>query len=501
MLFNSVDYIIFFPAVAVIYYCLPHGVRWAWLLVSSCFFYLMFAPWFIVPLLAAGLFVYAMALLVERGTGRQGLFYGMGIAAPLVMLAVLKYAPFFDAAISQAAGLLHLNYPRHILDWIVPAGISYYTLHCISYIVDVRRRTCSAERHAGIFMLYLAFFPKIIAGPIERPRFLQQFREKRGADYGMITGGLKLMALGYFKKLVIADRAGVIVNEVYGNPDHYLGVHILLATLLFAVQVYADFSGYTDIARGSAGVLGFRLTENFSRPYGARSLAEFWQRWHISLTSWLRDYIYIPLGGNRVTAMKRYRNIFLTFLASGLWHGAGMTYIVWGALHGLFMISGMAIKKFRDAVSRLSRLERLPRLTAALGTLGTGTLVCIAWIFFRAESLAVAFALVRRIGCGTFDFMAALASGNDPFLKKVTDIAHKNVILGFSRDTYRPEMLILFLSLCGFWLMSRKGPSVDVIEALSVKGAVARWLLYALLIVVILCFGMFTQEQFIYFRF
>jgi hypothetical protein len=199
--------------------------------------------------------------------------------------------------------------------------------------------------------------------------------------------------------------------------------------------------------------------------------------------------------------MKRYRNIFLTFLASGLWHGAGMNYIAWGALHGLFIIGGLATGKFRDAASGRLRLDRLPRLKAALGTLGTGTLVCFAWIFFRAESLAVAFTLVRRIGSGTLDFMAALVSGNVPFLKKVTDIAHKNVILGFSRDTYRPEMLILFLSLCGFWLMSRKGPSADVIETLSGKGPVARWLIYALLIVVILCFGMFTQEQFIYFRF
>jgi alginate O-acetyltransferase complex protein AlgI len=501
MLFNSIDYIIFFPAVAIIYYCLPHAFRWAWLLASSCFFYMMFAPWFIIPLLVPGLFVYGMAFLIGRGTGRQGLYFGMGLAAPLVLLALFKYSPFFDSAIAQAATLLHLNYPHHIIVWIVPAGISYYTLHCISYIVDVRRRSCEPERHAGIFILYLVFFPKIIAGPIERPHLLDQFRERHPVDYRMITGGLKLMALGYFKKLVIADRAGMIVNEVYGHPEHYLGVHILLATLLFALQIYADFSGYTDIARGSAGVLGFRLTENFNRPYASLSLPDFWRRWHISLTSWLRDYVYIPMGGNRVPAIRRYCNIFITFLASGLWHGAGMTYIAWGGLHGLSMIAGMVTMKFRDALARMAGLDRLPRLHALVRTAVTCALVCFAWTFFRAESLAEAFALIHRIADGTVDVIAALFNSDTAYLKTVTDIARKNTILGFSRETYRPEILVLSLSTAGLWFINKIGSAGNVAEALSKYSVFFRWLLYSLLIVVILYFGMFTQEQFIYFRF
>lgn len=501
MLFNSFDYIIFFPPVAVIYYCLPHAFRWAWLLASSCFFYMMFAPWFIVPLLVSGLFVYGMAFLIGQGTGRRGLYFCMGLAVPLALLALFKYTPFFDSAIAQAATLLHLNYPHHIIGWIVPAGISYYTLHCISYIADVRRRVCKPERHAGIFILYLVFFPKIIAGPIERPLLLDRFRERHTVDYRMITGGLKLMALGYFKKLVIADRAGMIVNEVYGHPDHYLGVHILLATLLFALQIYADFSGYTDIARGSAGVLGFRLSENFSRPYSSLSLTDFWRRWHISLTSWLRDYVYIPMGGNRVPVIKRYLNIFITFLASGLWHGAGMTYIAWGGLHGLFMIVGMATVKFRDALSRRAGLDRMPRLQTLLKTTVTCALICFAWIFFRAESIADAFDFIHRIAYGTVDIIAALINNDTAYLKTVTDIARKNTILGFSRETYRPEILILTLSAAGLWLINKKGTAGDVVDALSRSSVFLRWLVYTLLIVVILYFGMFTQEQFIYFRF
>ncbi|MBN2157998.1 MAG: MBOAT family protein [Spirochaetes bacterium] len=358
-----------------------------------------------------------------------------------------------------------------------------------------------AERHFGMLVLSLLFFPRIVAGPIERPDFIRQFHEKHAPDYLQITGGIKLIAWGFFKKLVIADRAGMVVSEVYGHQDHYPGIYFILATLLFAVQVYSDFSGYTDIARGSAGVFGLRLSENFGNPYGAKSLSEFWRRWHISLTTWLRDYVYIPAGGNRAGMPAKYRNILGVFFISGMWHGPGLTYIAWGIFHGLLMAIGVWTRSMRTTVTRLIRLDRHHGLHDFLKKTTTCFLVCCGWIFFRSESLSQSFSIIRRILIGIADVTSSLLTWDMVRLKDMSDIARNNTILGFSRDTYRPEMLILALSIVVLWLFQKAREKFDVWETLSHKALLVRWSFYALLTAGILFFGMFTKEQFIYFRF
>ena len=391
MLFNSIEFIIFFPVVAVIFYLLPRKWRWAWLLASSCWFYVTSIPWFIIPLFSLILVEYITAIYIERwrkdNSIKSRLLLIIGIIFPLIFLFLFKYMSFFNTAAGEVARIFHLNYPRIIVNLIIPLGISYYTLHHISYVIEVYRGAQRAERHFGIYTLYISFFAKIIAGPIERPNLLQQFHEMHDPEYREITDGLRLMIFGFFKKLVIADRVGIVVNEVYDHLNYYHGIYYIVATILFAVQVYCDFSGYSDIAQGSAKVLGIRLMDNFNRPYGASSILEFWRRWHISLTSWLRDYCYIPLGGNRVVKWRWYYNLFITFFVSGIWHGASWNFIGWGVLHGLYVLFGLWSRNIRSKLIRLIGLDKWPRFHKGIQVSVTCILVCFAWIFFSGGIL------------------------------------------------------------------------------------------------------------------
>jgi len=354
----------------------------------------------------------------------------------------------------------------------------------MSYAVDVYRRHIPAEKNFLRYMLYVTFFPQLVAGPIERaPNLLPQFYRPCGFDYERMTEGLKLMLWGLFKKVVIADRLAIYVNQVYGNPADYHGAPLILATYFFAFQVYCDFSGYTDIAIGGARVLGFNLMENFNRPFFAKSIPEFWQRWHISLSTWFKDYLYIPLGGSRVAPGRWRLNLFLVFVASGFWHGANWTFILWGALHGFYVLCSIATRDLRQRLTAFLRLDQAPTIQKCLRVLITFHLFVFSLIFFRANSLADAWLVVRRV----LEFRPAQLFSFAP--------------LGLSPQFGRYHMALALLSIFLLevtHLLQRRG---DLIPVLAQRPTGVRWAVYYALMFGIIFFGVLEANQFIYFQF
>ena len=340
MLFNSFNFFIFFPVVTTLYFLLPHRFRWALLLGASCFFYISFIPAYILILALTILVDYYAVIQIDKSQGRRRkLFLIFSIVITCVILFIFKYFNFFNSNISSLAAFLHWNYPIKYLNIILPIGLSFHTFQSLSYVIEVYRGNQKPEKHFGIYALYVMFYPQLVAGPIERPQnLLHQFWEKHSFDYENARTGLMMMLWGLFKKVVIADRLSVYVNAVYDHPHQFTGLPVILATIFFAFQIYCDFSGYSDIAIGAARVMGFRLMTNFSYPYSSQSIGEFWKRWHISLSTWFKDYVYISLGGNRVSIRRLYFNLLITFLISGLWHGANWTFVIWGGLNGLYLI-------------------------------------------------------------------------------------------------------------------------------------------------------------------
>ena len=306
MLFNSFTFLIFFPVVVTIYFVIPHRFRWAWLLAASCYFYMAFIPVYLLILLFTIAIDYAAGILIENAEGRRRkVWLIMSIIANVGVLAVFKYFNFFSANANAIAEVFHWPYEFPILGIILPIGLSFHTFQAMSYTIEVYRGRQAAERHLGIYALYVMFFPQLVAGPIERPQnLLHQFYEKHIVEYERVTDGLRKMAMGLFMKVVIADRLARYVNVVYNDPTSFQGLSLVVATVFFAFQIYCDFAGYSLVAIGSAEVMGFRLMKNFDRPYLSRSISEFWSRWHISLSSWFRDYVYIPLGGNRAATQR-----------------------------------------------------------------------------------------------------------------------------------------------------------------------------------------------------
>ena len=397
MLFNSLEFLVFFPVVTVLFFLLPHRYRWLHLLVASCVFYMAFIPAYILILLLTIVIDYYAGILIEHATGSQRRFYlAMSLVANIGVLAVFKYYNFF---IDNINTLLHLSNPTAslpLLNIILPIGLSLHTFQAMSYTIEVYRGNQPAERHFGIYALYVMFYPQLVAGPIERPQnVLPQFHEEKRFSYEKAASGLRLMAWGLFKEVVIADRLAAMVNEVYNRPHDFHGLPLLVATIFFAIQIYCDFSGYSDMALGAARVMGFELMKNFDRPYFSKSIAEFWRRWHISLSTWFRDYLYFSLGGNRVALPRACFNLFFVFLVSGLWHGANWTFIVWGALHGLYLVVGMLTKPGRVRFIERTGLTFLNNPLLNIGL--TGALVAFAWIFFRANTLHDALYVITHL--------------------------------------------------------------------------------------------------------
>ncbi len=354
MLFNSLQFLLFFPVVTALYFLASQRLRWVVLLAASCVFYAAFIPKYLLILAFLILVDYVAGRGIENAEGRRRrMLLLMSLVANIGLLCVFKYLDFADQNLNALFAWAGLDWVIPQLNIILPIGLSFHTFQAMSYTIEVYRGRQKAERHLGIYALYVMFYPQLVAGPIERPyQLLHQFREHHEFDLPRVSDGLKLMLWGFFKKVVIADRIGLYVNQVYEAPTSHHGWSLIVATYFFAFQIYCDFSGYTDIAIGAAQVMGFRLMDNFNRPYFAKSIAEFWRRWHISLSSWFRDYLYFPLGGNRVPVPRWCFNISIVFLLSGLWHGASWTFVVWGALHGFYILVGRFTRTRAPALVR-----------------------------------------------------------------------------------------------------------------------------------------------------
>ena len=403
----------------------------------------------------------------------------MSLIANIGVLAVFKYYNFLNSNISGLYTLAGHHNPIPYLSILLPIGLSFHTFQAMSYTIEVYRGNQKAERHFGIYSLYVMFYPQLVAGPIERPQnMLHQFHEKHYFDYGRTVQGLRLILWGMFKKVVIADRLSPFVDLVYDHPHNYHGFQVILATIFFTFQIFCDFSGYSDIALGTAEVMGFKLMVNFNKPYFSKSISEFWKRWHISLSTWFRDYLYISLGGNRVSKNRSYFNQMVVFMVSGLWHGANWTYVVWGTLHGGYLIVGRMTQKSRDKITTSIGLAKTSLLNKTIEVSTTFALVAFAWIFFRANSISNAIILV----------------------KNGLHISHAQIgIYMLGKDLYNFKLCFIFIGIMEtIHFLLRKG---DLNYLLNKQNTAVRWIAYSLIILLIINFGAFGDHQFIYFQF
>ena len=485
MLFNSFTYLIFFPVVVAVYFAIPHRYRWAWLLGASCYFYMAFIPVYIFILFFTIAVDYAAGILIEDATGaKRRSWLIMSLIANIGVLAVFKYFNFLNANVRAIAEVLHWPYGMPALNIILPIGLSFHTFQAMSYTIEVYRGRQRAERHLGIYSLYVMFFPQLVAGPIERPQnLIHQLRERHDFDYERVTNGLRRIAGGLFMKVVIADRLARYVNVVYNDPSSFEGLTLVVATIFFAFQIYCDFAGYSQIAIGSAEVLGVRLMQNFNRPYLAQSISEFWSRWHISLSTWFRDFVYIPLGGNRVPKLRWYYNLFVTFLLSGLWHGANWTFVIWGGLNGFYLISSLITASVRERVAEATGLTRRPKLHAVLRVGIMFGLTCVAWVFFRANSLHDAMIVFRH----------AL----------VPPVAHQ-VLPDIVRAEGITKLEVAFsgLLIAGLMAVEILSGRLDLVRTFRLQPVWVRWPAYYALCMAIWLLGISTEAKaFIYFQF
>ena len=409
MLFNSLNFLIFFPIVVFIYFLIPKRLKYIWLLIASYYFYMSWNPKYALLMLTSTVLTWITGIGVERfrlkSAEHSQIFGKLCImACCIVNLGILVFFKYFDFLldnINMIVGRLGIQIIEKPFDIILPVGISFYTFQALGYIIDVYREKVKAEKNIAKYALFVSFFPQLVAGPIERTeKLLGQINDipnKKLLDYDRITNGLVYMLYGFFLKLIIADRVAIMVDRVFDSWYIYGTIELAVGAIGFAIQIYCDFAGYSTIAIGCAKVMGFELVENFEAPYLSGSIKEFWKRWHISLSMWFRDYVYIPLGGNRCSNGRRYFNLMVTFLASGLWHGANWTYVVWGGVHGLFQIIGELLKPVKQKIYPMIGI-RLDSISYKIGqVVTTFILVDFAWIFFRAEDVGVAFGYIINL--------------------------------------------------------------------------------------------------------
>lgn len=496
MLFNSVPFLFFFPIAVCLFYLVPKKWRYLWLLVISYFFYMCWNPQYIILLAVSTFVTWLSGNLIsvwKNRSQKNGKWVVAGsFLINLSILAFFKYTPFILENVTQLCNMLGIGVAQPRFDIILPVGISFYTFQALSYTVDVYRGTISPERNLLKYALFVSFFPQLVAGPIERSdNLLRQIRAlptRPNPSYRMVVNGLVVMLWGFFMKMVIADRIAVLVNTVYDSYYIYGSFELIAASVGFAIQIYCDFASYSLIAAGSAQVMGFSLMENFNTPYFSRSIQEFWRRWHISLSGWFRDYLYIPLGGSRCTKKRHYFNIMLTFLASGLWHGANWTFVIWGGLHGLYQIIGAELRPLKDKVNRKCG-SRTDTFSYRLGQAAiTFVLTDVAWIFFRSDSVQQAFMVIERI-----------------FFKIDPWVLFDGTMLTLGLDA--KEMIVLFIALAILLIADvlryKKQERFD--EALEKECVWFRIGVVLFLIAFIFVYGSygvaFNAQQFIYFQF
>jgi alginate O-acetyltransferase complex protein AlgI len=479
MLFNSIEFAIFFPIVVALFFLSPQRLRTGLLLVASCFFYMAFIPAYILILFVTILIDYFAGMYIETAEGRnKKVALYVSIISTCAVLLIFKYLNFTLGSVDALSTLFGIHLGYSFIHIILPIGLSFHTFQSLSYVIEVYRGKQTAERNFIVYSTYVMFFPQLVAGPIERPQnLLHQFREWHDFNHANVTTGLKRMAWGFYKKLVVADRLALYVNDVYGAPRHFNGLQLTIATIFFAFQIYCDFSGYSDIAIGAAQILGFRLMENFRTPYYALSIAEFWHRWHISLSTWFKDYVYISLGGGRVSKIRHIFNLLITFGISGLWHGANWTYVWWGCLNGFYLVVGMLTVNWRSRLFSSLGLSDQAVSRKAIKLVCTFILTCIAWIVFRAHSMSDVSYIVTHLFRG-WDFTVI---ATPQFLLRQLPVAVASIVV------LEIGQLI--------------GRSKEFFSTLTRIPLPARWAVYATFVVAVILFGVYQNRQFIYFQF
>ncbi|HWB13968.1 MAG TPA: MBOAT family protein [Pirellulales bacterium] len=482
MLFNSYDFLIFLPVAFGVHFALPQRWRALWLLACSYYFYMCWRVEYAALLALSTIVDYFCALLMANATSRyrKRAFLILSLTVNLGLLFTFKYLGFFLHSIKTLTDASGFSADIPILNLLLPVGISFYTFQSLSYTIDVYRGAVPPERSLVRFALYVSFFPQLVAGPIERSsHLLPQFQNPTRLSVNQLESGCKLILLGFFKKLVIADRLALYVNPVYAQPDEYTGSTLLLATYFFAFQIYCDFSGYSDIAVGTAQLFGYDLRLNFHQPYFATNIQDFWRRWHVTLSTWFRDYLYLPLGGNQKGTGRTAINLMTVFCVSGLWHGANWTFVTWGAIHGLLLVGYLF---YRQAIPQSSEArDRAP--SSAVRRLAAGILtfhlVLLTWVFFRAQDISSAVGIVKRVLSADCLCMPAL---------HVPGVSARQSIVG----------IVAVLALLAF----EKWGGVDFRSGFNGKPTAYRWAVLYILMLSIVNFGMFHgAQEFIYFQF
>jgi len=499
MLFNSYNFLVFFPIVVLVYFVMPKRFRYIWLLAASYYFYMGWNAKYALLLLTSTVITYLSGLFMaiveerysqslERMTRLKKAIVAVSFLSNLSILFFFKYFDFAIINMNRILGVLHIELLNPQFSVLLPVGISFYIFQALSYTMDVYRGEIYAEKNFFKYALFVSFFPQLVAGPIERSKnLLKQLSEDHDFDYRRMVEGLVIMTWGFFLKLVIADRVAIFVDTVYGTDVLYDGKYLLIASVLFAVQIYCDFAGYSTIAIGAAMVLGVRLMENFNCPYFATTVAEFWRRWHISLSSWFRDYLYIPLGGNRKGTLRKYVNTMIVFLVSGLWHGASWSYVIWGGLNGFYQVVGGVLSPIKKRFA-----EKFPKANAGIlmrviRTFVTFVLVDFAWIFFRAKSLTQAKGILLRI-----------LDMNNPEL-----LANGSL---FDMGLNRQNFIVLGIAIVVLLIADiAKYKGIKVREIVLSWNIVFRWGFLLISVMSILIFGVwgsgYQETNFIYFQF
>lgn len=498
MLFNSIEFLIFFPIVLLLYFIIPNKVKYLLLLAASYFFYMCWNVKYVLLILATTIVTYISGILLEKVKAKdleerilarkKNMIVAASCIANLGILFYFKYINFALDILSDVFSIIHVKLNVPTFDIILPVGISFYTFQALSYTVDVYRDEIYAEKNFFRYALFVSFFPQLVAGPIERSKnLLKQLVVPQKFNFENFREGFLLMLWGYFLKIVMADRIAIFVDTVYGNYFTYGGCYLIVATILFAFQIYCDFAGYSVIAMGAAKILGISLMENFDAPYLSTSVTEFWRRWHISLTSWFKDYLYIPLGGSRKGKLRKYLNKMLVFLVSGLWHGAQFSYVAWGGLNGLYQVIGEILQPFRDKAVKVLRLNRDSLGHKLLHVIGTFILVDFSWIFFRANRFMDAFEIIRQMFTVNNSWILFDGSLYDCGL----DIKNYWVmIFGIA--------VLLIVDLC-------KIKGIAIREIIAKQDYWFKWIVIDAAIIILLVFGMwgslYDEANFIYFQF
>ena len=498
MLFNSIEFLIFFPLVCIFYFVLPHRVRYIYLLACSYFFYMCWNPKYALLMLTSTAITYLSGILIDgcdkisdehAGTFRKKVFVALSFASNLSILFFFKYFGFVTDAVVRLLSLVNIQVVAPTFDVILPVGISFYTFQALSYTMDVYRKDIYAERNFFKYALFVSFFPQLVAGPIERSKnLLIQINEKHTFSFERMKRGLLLMLFGYFQKVVLSSYLAMVVDSVYNNYQDRTGSQLIVATVCFAFQIYCDFGGYSNIAIGAAQVMGFRIMENFNTPYFSRSVAEFWRRWHISLSTWFRDYLYIPLGGNRKGKRRKHFNLMVVFLLSGLWHGANWHFVAWGGINGIFQVIGENLMPVRKRIYQKLKIDENSTLVKCYKTIITFILIDFSWIFFRADSFKKSLKIIMRM----------VKFWTPGWIARSDNLAN----MGLDRSTAGILLVAMAILVVSDILKYR---NVRVREWICSRKLPLRWAIYYVSIMFVLIFGVYgpgyNAAEFIYFQF